>query len=143
MMKILLLLLLAVTVTHCTLCAEPQRSFYMSFQALSKRDTLENLFQELSPNMSVMENNYTDSTLGANFVLTNIHPHPFYNDHEQRDSFIDKYSCNVSMGVLSAASFFDYSIKYANSNKTGKFRVKGYFDPSYFTKKLVMTDGYL
>ena len=115
----------------------------MSFQALSKRDTLENLFDELHSNMSTMENNYTDSNLQANFILTNIRPKAFYNDHEQKDTYIDQYSCNVSMGVLSASSFFNYSIRYADSNKTGNFRVKGYFDPSYFTKKLIMTDGYL
>lgn len=47
------------------------------------------------------------------------------------------------MGVLAAASFFNYSITYADHNKTGNFRVRAFFDPSYFTKKLVMTDGYL
>jgi hypothetical protein len=61
-------------------------------------------------NMTVMENNYTDSELSANFHLTNIHPRPFYNDHEQKDLYIDKYTANVSMGVIAVASLFNYSI---------------------------------
>ena len=47
------------------------------------------------------------------------------------------------MGVITVTTFFDYSITYADKNKTGKFRAKEYPDPSYITKQLVMTDGYL
>jgi len=52
--------------------------------------------------MTIMENNYTDNTLQANFILTNIQPRPLYNDHLQKDTYIDKYSCNVTMGSLMA-----------------------------------------
>ena len=47
------------------------------------------------------------------------------------------------MGVITVATFFNYSISYADKKKEGKFRAKGYVDPSYFTKKLDMIDGYL
>ena len=47
------------------------------------------------------------------------------------------------MGIITVSTFFDYSIIYADKNKTGKFRAKEFVDPSYFTKKLIMTDGYL
>jgi hypothetical protein len=115
----------------------------MSFQTLSKRDTLQSIFEEMGNNMTSMDSNYTDATLQANFILSNIHPRPHYNDHEQKDIYIDQYTANVSMGVLAVSSFFNYSIVYADRNKTGVFRVRGFPDPSYFTKKLILTEGYL
>lgn len=47
------------------------------------------------------------------------------------------------MGIVAVASYFNYSITYASKNKTGQFKVRGFFDSSYFTKKLLITDGYL
>lgn len=47
------------------------------------------------------------------------------------------------MGTMTVATFFNYSIAYEGKSKEGVFRAKGYVDPSYFTKKLIMIDGYL
>jgi hypothetical protein len=47
------------------------------------------------------------------------------------------------MGVIYIASYFNYSIGYAGKTKTGNILARGYFDPSYFTKKLSMLTGNL
>lgn len=115
----------------------------MSFSSLSKRDTLANLFDEMSQNMTSYNSNYTDSKLQANFRINNLKPHPYYNDHHQKDTYIDKLTANVSLGVITVSSFFNYSVSYADSNKSGQIRIRGFLDPGYFTKKLTMTVGYL
>jgi hypothetical protein len=62
-MKIQILLALLLAAASATICTEPQRSFYMSFPTLSKRDALTNLFMTIDKNMTALENNYTDSAL--------------------------------------------------------------------------------
>ena len=76
-MRIFLGLLLAICLTgfiNCELCIEPQRSFYMSFSSLSKRDTLQKIFDTISTKMTSIDSNYTDSVSKATFILTNILP---------------------------------------------------------------------
>lgn len=142
-MNIFLVVTLFLVLASAKICDEPQRNIYMSFPTLSKRDTLANLFDEMSQKTTIIDNNYTDSTLQANFKIIGLHPHPFYNDHHQVDSYIDKLNCNVTLGVISVSSFFNYSIDYAGQNKTGKMRIRGFLDPAYFTKALKLTEGYL
>ncbi len=86
---------------------------------------------------------YTDDKLQANFKIINLRPQTYYNDHHQEDSYIEKLAANVTMGIISISSYFNFSITYATQNKSGSIRIRGFFDPSYFTKKLVMTAGYL
>jgi hypothetical protein len=80
-MKIILLLCLLSAVTLAIVCPEPQKSFYMSFPALGKRDALVNLFLQLDKNTSTYDSNYTDSGLGGNFRVTDLKPGFYYNDH--------------------------------------------------------------
>jgi hypothetical protein len=47
------------------------------------------------------------------------------------------------MGVINVASYFNYSIGYSGQTKNGNIFARGYFDPSYFTKKLSMLSGSL
>lgn len=44
-MKIFLVVALLVGLAWAEVCVEPQRSFYMSYPTLSKRDTIANLFE--------------------------------------------------------------------------------------------------
>jgi hypothetical protein len=142
-MKIFLAFILLVVCTLAGVCSEPQKSLYMSFPTLSKRDTLANLFEEMSQNTTIINSNYTDSNLQANFKIMGLHPHPYYNDHHQTDTYVDKYIANVTMGVLSVSSFFNYSVDYSTLSRKGTMKIKGFLDPAYFTKTLKLTEGYL
>jgi len=97
----------------------------------------------MNKDMPTYENSYTDSGLGANFKITNVRPQVYYNDHYQTDSYLDKYRANVTMGVLTSSTYFNFTVVYSNKNKTGNIRAIGNFDPSYFTKNLTLVDGYL
>lgn len=142
-MKIFVVVLLIVIQTQADLCTEPQRTFYMSFPTLSKRDTLANLFEEMSNKTTIIDSNYTDNALQANFRIMGLHPHPYYNDHHQTDSYVDKYTAKVTMGIVSVSSFFNYSVSYADKNTSGVMRIRGFLDPSEFTKALKLNEGYL
>jgi hypothetical protein len=115
----------------------------MSYSTLSKRDMVSNLFLEINQYAQTYENNYTDNALQANFKITNVRPQVYYNDHYQRDTYIDKYRANVTMGVLAASTYFNFTVVYNGKNKTGNIRAVGTFDPSYFTKNLTLVAGYL
>lgn len=97
----------------------------------------------MSNQTTVIDSNYTDNNLQANFRIIGLRPHVYYNDHHQTDSYVDKYTANVSMGVITVSSFFNFSVSYSDKNTTGTMRIRGFLDPSYFTKSLVLTDGYL
>ena len=93
--------------------------------------------------MTVIDSNYTDQNLQANFHIIGMHPHPYYNDHYQKDEFVDKYTAKVTMGVITVASFFNYSVNYADKVKSGQMKVRGFMDPGHFTKKLQLVEGAL
>lgn len=82
-MRIFLILISLIVVSYSTLCDEAQRTFYMSYPALSKRDAIGNLFDEITSNLTVLDSNYTDSNLQANFKITNLNSGTYYNDHYQ------------------------------------------------------------
>lgn len=142
-MKILIILPFLLLAASALICDEPQRKFYMSFPTLSKRDMVSNLFQEINQYSQTYDNNYTDNVLQANFKITNVKPQVYYNDHYQKDTYIDKYRANVTMGIVTASTFFNFTVVYSNKNKTGNIRAVGSFDPSYFTKNLTLIAGYL
>lgn len=60
------------------LCVNPQKSLYMSFQALSKRDSIPSVFAEIST--SVPKYNATYSNGGvSNYTISNLAPALYYN----------------------------------------------------------------
>ena len=104
---------------------------------------ISNLFQEMNKDIPTYQNSYTDSQIQANFKITNVRPQVYYNDHYQTDSYLDKYRANVTMRILTASTYFNFSVVYSDKNKTGNKRALGVFDTSYFTKNLTLTDGYI
>jgi hypothetical protein len=142
MMKILMLLL-AVALTRSDVCTEPQRIFYMSYSSLGKRDALGNLFLELDSKITPISTNYTDSNLQANFKIPSILLQSYYNDHHQNEAYLDRLKVNVTLGDVAIGTRFNYSIDYSSRNKTGVIFARGRLDPSFFTKNLTLTDGYL
>lgn len=66
---------------HCT---DPQKGFYMSYDAISKKDTMQNLFSEVSGKLSTYNYTYNDDK-GATFTLSNLKPHFYYNEHHQKE----------------------------------------------------------
>ncbi len=115
----------------------------MSFPALGKRDALNNLFAELTLNTTSIDCNYTDSNLQGNFKVIGFKPHVFYNDHHQTETYLDRLKVNVTMGDITVASKFNYTIGYSSQSKSGYIVARGKIDPSYFTKNLTMQLGYL
>ena len=93
--------------------------------------------------MTSYNSTYTDSGLQATFKIINLRPQAYYNDHHQEDSYVDFLTANVSMGILSISSNFNFSVSYGTQNKSGNIRIRGFLDPSYFTKKLNQVAGYL
>jgi hypothetical protein len=72
----------------------------------------------------------------ATFRIPGLKASAYYNDHFQRETYLDKLCVNVTMGDIVVASRFNYSIAYAQSNKKGIIEAKSRLDPSYFTKNL-------
>lgn len=115
----------------------------MSYSALSKRDAINNLFDEVSRNMTALDSNYTDSALLANFRINSLLAQTYYNDHHQTETYLDKYRVNVTMGEVNVGARFNYSVGYRSNNKTGTIFARGKLDPSYFTKNLTLQLGFL
>ena len=115
----------------------------MSYPALSKRDALNRLFEEVSEKMTVLSNKYTDDKLQATFELNDMKFGVYYNDHHQKEEYVNKYEVNVTNGILEAGCVVNYSIGYSNRIKRGTVLARVTFDPSFFTKKLQVIDGFL
>lgn len=115
----------------------------MSFPALGKRDALNNLFAELTLNTTSIDSNYTDSALEGNFRVIGFKPHVYYNDHHQSETYLDRLKVNVTLGDITVASKFNYTINYNSQSKSGIIVARAKIDQSYFTKNLTMQLGYL
>jgi hypothetical protein len=115
----------------------------MSYPSLSKRDALNNLFDEISRNMTALDCNYTDSNLQANFKIPALLARPYYYDHYQVESYVEKLQVKVVLGEVVIATSFNYTVTYASSNKSGLIFAKAKLDASYFTKNLTMQLGFL
>ena len=86
------------------LCTEPQRGLFMSYETLSKSDEVQKAFEKMNQSMSIMENQYYDANLKANFSLTNIKFQLKYNIDGQKAQYYDKFTLHVSMGTLELSS---------------------------------------
>lgn len=62
-------------------CPDPQKGFFLSFNALSKRDTMTDVFKEIDRNLSTFSAKYNGD--GIQYELTNIKPQLYYNEHHQ------------------------------------------------------------
>lgn len=60
---------------HCT---DPQKGFYMSYNALSKRDTMTDLFILINSKMSKYNFTYDDGK-GSKYTISNMLPQLYYN----------------------------------------------------------------
>ena len=82
--KSLLLITLAVLVSACysQLCTSPQKSFYMSYTAISNHDYLADMFENVSQSLPQYNITYTDKN-GSVYSVLNFKPHLYYNEHRQ------------------------------------------------------------
>ena len=115
----------------------------MSYPALSKRDALNRLFEEITEKMTVLSNKFTDNKLNATFELDDMKLGVYYNDHHQKEEYVNKYEVNVTNGILEAGGVINYKIGYEDRTKKGTVLARVTFDPSYFTKKLQVIEGFL
>ena len=65
-------------------CLEPQKGFFMSYNAMSKRDTLPNLFDTINTKIPKYDDTYTNTSTQKTYVISNMHPQMYYNEHHQK-----------------------------------------------------------
>lgn len=74
------IIILSVLLCACLsqLCDSPQKSFYMSYNAMSNHDYLANLFQNISELLPTYNTTYTDKD-NTVYSINNFKPHLYYN----------------------------------------------------------------
>lgn len=73
----LLLIIAIINTVNTQKCKLPQKALFMSYNAMSKRDTIANMFDEIN---SIMEK-FNDSSYTENntaYSLMNLHPQMYY-----------------------------------------------------------------
>ena len=65
-------------------CLEPQKAFYMSYNAMSKRDTLPNLFETINSKIPTYNASYTSQNNSHTYTITSMHPQMYYSEHAQK-----------------------------------------------------------
>lgn len=85
---------------HCT---EPQKAFYLSYNAISKRDTMEGLFKEVDSKMNKFNYTYNDGKGGV-FVISNLVPQLYYNEHHQLETYIGTIRSTQTPSILTSPS---------------------------------------
>ena len=87
----------------------------MSYEVLAGYDNLEGLFQKISsesPSEECKDITRDDTT----YTLTDIKPFFHYSDAKQTNSFVDKFTANVSGGALAFGYAFNYEVTYLNGS---------------------------
>lgn len=77
---IILSVLLGVCLTQ--LCSTPQKSFYMSYNAISNHDYLSDMFENVSQSLPQYNITYTDKN-GSVYSVLNFRPHLYYSEYRQ------------------------------------------------------------
>jgi hypothetical protein len=74
-----IMILLCIHSTNAELhCTDPQKGFYMSYNALSKRDGMTDLFVLINSNMPKFNASYNDGK-GTQYTISNLVPQLYYN----------------------------------------------------------------
>jgi hypothetical protein len=60
------------------ICTAPQKQFYLSYNAISNRDYLTNMFENISQAYPTYNMNYTDKD-GTVYTIIDLKPHLYYN----------------------------------------------------------------
>lgn len=124
---------------------EPQKGFFMSYNAMSKRDTLPDMFGLINQKIPKYNCSWTEFKSAKNYTITNMHPQMYYNEHHQLETYVSKQyiiidftHVNVTLGDIEFAFKLDYEISIHGSTdikKTGMARGRALLDQnSYFTK---------
>lgn len=90
------------------LCDEPQKTFFMSFNAMSKRDSIGNAFDEINSKISLKSLTHVDA--GTTYFIMNLRANLSYSEYYQKDQFVDKYEAKVILGTIEIGVLFDYKI---------------------------------
>lgn len=132
--------LLLLTAALSKLCTQPQRVGLMSFAALSQRDHLTILFEQLTNKT----NTYTASMIvdGTNYTVVGFRPGFYYNDNNEKNTFVDSLTANVTSGQLVMGGMMNYSYG-ANPVTKGTAFVKGPLAEFSFTKEVKSTKNYV
>lgn len=113
MKHILLTLLLSIALA--IVCPNPQRIGFFSFEALSNRDHLTYLFENMTRKAPVYNASWRD-TDGSVYNLSDIRVGYWYNDLTQSEMYVDQYTAHVTSGLLTVSLMMNYSIRMASGS---------------------------
>lgn len=110
-----ILLTLLISYTLCIVCPNPQRIGFFSFEALSNRDHLTNLFENMTKKAPTYNISWRD-TDGSLYNMTDIRVGYWYNDLTQSEMYVDQYTAHVTSGALTVSLMMNYSIRMASGS---------------------------
>ena len=95
----LFILALSVFYASCLFCNKPQRNGWISFEALSARDHVTQVFEAINPKISKSDP-YSTTVNGTLYTITGFTGQVYYNDIFQKDSYVNDDTANVTGGTL-------------------------------------------
>jgi hypothetical protein len=119
-------------------CDKPQRKGWISFDALSARDDVTKVFEDINKQVTKAKT-YTTTVNGTEYTISNLTGQTYYDDTHQKDSYVSDVIANVSGGVTTLAIDFNYSFNNTTGFATGHL----HYDDFWFSKKLINLDGFL
>jgi hypothetical protein len=90
----LVILALSAVLSCSQMCETPQKSFYMSYNAISNHDYLSDMFDNVSLSLPQYNLTYTDKN-GSVYSLINFKPHLYYNEHRQVEAYVGTLFINI------------------------------------------------
>lgn len=83
---ILLVVTLLSLVSVSQKCQFPQKGLFLSYNALSKRDTIANMFTEINGKIEKFNDAYSENS--TNYNIKNMHPQMYYSEHDQIEKYV-------------------------------------------------------
>lgn len=119
-------------------CQKPQRVGWFTFDALSARDHITQVFEEINPSMTKADP-YTTTLNGTQYTITDFVGHAYYNDIFQKDVYVNDTVVNVTGGSLAITVRFNYS----HNGTSGYAQGHATADTFWFTKKIERPGGFI
>lgn len=111
---------------------------WFSFDALSARDHVTEVFEDLNKNMTSADP-YTTTVNGTQYTMSDFLGQAYYNDIFQKDVYVNDTVVNVTGGHLTIAVQFNYSFNGTSGTAHGN----AVADDFWFTKRLERPEGYI
>lgn len=96
-------------------CPNPQKVAFVSYNAMSKQDTMTQIFNQL--NKQNVSFNYSYTHNETVYSIVSLVAHVYHNEHYQNESYHSENMVDVQLGHLHMAYTFNYSISKDGQNK--------------------------